>query len=57
MIIDKEFLEIMSLLGMAKIEYFNLLNYVENVANAYFGPMNVDQQNTDKATQYYWETP
>ena len=42
-IIDKEFLEIMSPLEMAKIEGLNLLDNVEDVAKADIGPMNVDR--------------
>ena len=41
----------------AKIEGLNLLDYVEDVAKANTGPMNADQQKTDKATQYHQETP
>ena len=40
----------MFLLGMSKIEGLNLLNYVEDVTKVNTGPMNVDQQKTDKAT-------
>ena len=40
----------MSPLGMAKIKGINLLDYVEGVAKADIGPMNTDQQKTDKAT-------
>ena len=42
---------------MIKIEVLNLLDYVEDVAKASIGPMNVDQQKTDKATQHHQETP
>ena len=49
-IVDKEFLEIMSLLGMTKIEGLKLLDYVEDVSKADIRPMNIDQQKTDKAT-------
>ena len=41
---------------MEKIEGLRLLVYVEDVAKADLGPMNIDQQ-TDKATRYSWETP
>ena len=41
---------------MTKIEGL-ILNYVEYVAKADIGPMNVDQQETDKAMCYHWETP
>ena len=54
-IVEKAFLEIMSPLGMTKIEGLNLLDYVEDVAKADIGPMNVDQQKIDKATRYHWE--
>ena len=43
------FLEIMSPLGMAKIEGLKFLNYVGDVAKADIGPMNIDEQKTDKA--------
>ena len=55
-IVDKEFLEIMSPLGMAKIDCLNLLYYVGDVAKGDIGPINVDQQKTGKATQYIQET-
>ena len=42
MIIDKEFLGIMSFLGMARIGSLRLLEYVGGVAKADIGPMNVD---------------
>ena len=37
---------------MTKIEGLNLLDYVEDVAKANIGPMNVGQQETNKATGY-----
>ena len=40
----------MSPLEMKKIEDLSLLDYVEDVAKANFGPMKVDQQDTNKAT-------
>ena len=40
----------MSPLGMAKIEGLNLVDYVDDMAKADFGPVYVDQQKTDKAT-------
>ena len=40
----------MFLLKITKIEGLNLLDYVEDVAKADIGPMNVDQQKTNKAT-------
>ena len=49
-IVDKEFLGIMSPLGMARIGGLNLLKFIGGVAKANIGPMNVDQQKTDKAT-------
>ena len=45
---NKEFLEIMSPLEMAKIKVINLLDQVEGVTNTDIGPMNADQQKTDK---------
>ena len=50
MIVDKKFLEMMSILGMAKIDGLNYLEYVGDVAKAYTRPMNADQQKTVKAT-------
>ena len=47
----------MSPLGMAGIGGLSLLVYVGGVAKADIGLMNVGQQETDKATQYHWETP
>ena len=47
----------MSPLGMAEREGLDLLDFVKDVAKANIGPMNVDQQKIDKASQYYWETP
>ena len=41
--VDKAFLEIMSSLGMGKIEDINLLDHVECVAKTNIGPMNIDQ--------------
>lgn len=57
MIVGKEFLEIMFPLGTAKIDYLNILDYVEGVAKVNIGTMNVDQEKTDKASRYHWETP
>ena len=42
---------------MVKIGGLSLQVYVEGVAKADIGPMNADQQQTDKATQYHRETP
>ena len=42
--------EIMSPLGMARIDSLNHLECVGDVAKANVGPMNEDQQKTDKAT-------
>ena len=44
-------------LGMIKVDSLNLLEYVEDVAKADIGPMNVDQQETNKATFYHQEVP
>ena len=41
---------------MTKTEDLNLLDYVEDVTKANIGPMNVDHQETNKATCYHWET-
>ena len=54
---DKEFLGIISPLGMAKIEGPSIQVYVKGVAKAKIKPMNADQQQTDKATSYHQETP
>ena len=48
--VDKNFLEIISPLGMAEIEDLKLLDYVEDVAMVKTVPLNVDQQKTDKST-------
>ena len=45
----REFLEIMSPMAITKTKCINLLDYVKGVAKAYIGPMNEDQQKTDKA--------
>ena len=45
----------MSTLEMARIRELSFL-YVGGVAKDDIGPMNVGQQKTDKATQYYQET-
>ena len=50
-------LGIITPLGMAKIGGLSLQVYVESVAKANLGLMNVDQQNTNKPTQYHLETP
>ena len=42
---------------MVKIESLSLLVYVEDVAKANIGPMNVYQQKKDKAIQYHQEIP
>ena len=42
---------------MARIGGLILQVYVEDVAKADIEPMNADQQKTDKATRYRWETP
>ena len=49
--VGKAFLEIMFPLGMTKIEGLSLLDYVEGEAKADIGPMNIDQQETDKCPQ------
>ena len=53
--VDKEFVGIISPLGMARIGRLSLQVYVEGVTKVNIGPMNADQQKTDKATQH-WET-
>ena len=40
---------------MTKAEGLNLLDYVEYVSKAKIEPMNVDQQETNKATHYHGE--
>ena len=47
----------MLLLGMNQTEILPLLDYIEDVAKAYTGPMNVDPTGTSKETLYNWETP
>ena len=42
---------------MAGIGNFGLQVYVGSVVKEDIGRMNADQQQTDKATQYHWETP
>ena len=42
---------------MARIEGLSLQVYVEGVAKTDIGPINADQENTQKATQYHCETP
>ena len=42
---------------MARIVVVRLQVYVEDVTKADIGQMNADQQKTDKARQYYQETP
>ena len=37
--------------GMTKIESPNILDYVDSVAQANIGPINIDQQKTDKKIQ------
>ena len=49
-IVDKEFLGIMSSLGMAGIGGLSLQVYIGSVAKADIEPMNVGQQKIDKAT-------
>ena len=46
---DKEFSEIMSSLEMAKIGDLRVQVYVDGVAKTDIGPINADQQKTDKA--------
>ena len=43
----------MSPLGMTNIGGLNLLDNVEDVAKADNGPINADQQKTNKATYYH----
>ena len=38
---------------MTQVEGPNLLDYAENVVKVNTGPMNVDQQETNKATHYH----
>ena len=38
---------------MTKIEGLKLLNYVEDMAKAGIGTMNIDQQETNKETCYH----
>ena len=47
---------IMSPLRMAEIGSLSLLGYGGSLTKAYFWPMSIDQQKTDKITQYHWET-
>lgn len=41
---------------MTRLSGLSLPGYVGHVANVDIGPINVDQQKTDKATQYHWKT-
>ena len=49
MIVDKEFLRIISPLRMARIGGLNFQVYIEGMAKADIGPINTDQIKTDKA--------
>lgn len=42
---------------MTKIEEPNLLNYAEDTAKADIVPMNAEQQETNKTTNYYPKMP
>ena len=42
---------------MAGIGNLDLQAYVGSVVKEDIGRMNADQQQTDKATRYHWETP
>ena len=42
---------------MTKIEGLNLLDYIEDEAKAKTEPINVYQQETNKAIHYHQETP
>ena len=42
------FLEIISPLGMVKMEVLNILDYVEDMSKANTGPMNADQSTRDR---------